>query len=485
MKDAIMVVDFGMSKIHSCLVCLTDGSLLSEDEVSYEWDVMANNRAEIHPEKLFVASEKAVRLLLDHYDSDQIDIRALAFSYFGDNFVCMDENGHALTPLIAPTDLRATAEAEEMMKTVGNETFSQMTGTIIHSDIVAPKILWVKRHEPEIFAKTKLIGSLEQYILVRLGFPPMNDPSMASTLTLANTRSGKWEPDLLSASGASEEQLGEIVDATLYVGEIACYGDTKLPHCLPVVLGAHDAVCGAIGLGLIPDGGFNGIGHLSGTYNLMCLETGRFVNTYHEFENKISGWTECGPSIGCFHLQVGDQIGPPLKWFVREFFSKEKGALGALSAMARYDGSCTVRQKHDPLFGNCCFEGLSVTHTVVDLFTAMMENNTFRLRSMMDIYEKINRKPFECVRIGAGGAVADNLNQFKADMFATRVETVKNLQASSVGVAIIAAVGIHYYPDYVQAIRNMVHVDKVYLPNPEISGIYQERFKSYVFDKEF
>ena len=154
--------------------------------------------------------------------------------------------------------------------------------------------------------------------------------------------------------------------------------------------------------------------------------------------------------------------------------------MNELSARVTYDATCTIRMTRDPRAGNGCFEGLSVNHTVVDLFTAIMEAITFHTKEMLDIYVQLMGDGFRVLRIGAGGAKADNLNQFKADLLNMTVERVANRQASSVGVAVNAAVGIGAYASHEDAMANMVRVEKSYTPNPEISARYQEKYQQYL-----
>ncbi len=480
MKTAILTLDFGMSNIHSTLIDLKDGSLITDTEETYQWDNMADARCEINLETLWGKSQSVLQALLDKYDRAAVDIAAMGFSFFGDNFACFDENRKPISLLLGPGDWRAEEDMEELRAQfhTTTEEFAEITGAPLDRDLAVSRMYWVKKHAPELYRKTKYFYSLQQYILMQIGLEPLNDFSMAARKVVLDLHTNDWSTKILDVLGTTREAMGEVVAATTIVGRIDRYGAVKLPHEMPVMIGGHDAMQGFIGLGSAPLGTPGMMFSLAGSYNLFGLQWGEFLNTTSVWKPGL--YTGCGAQKGSYHYQMGDLIRPVMEWCIAQFYSKAPGAMNELSARVTYDATCTIRMTRDPRAGNGCFEGLSVNHTVVDLFTAIMEAITFHTKEMLDIYVQLMGDGFRVLRIGAGGAKADNLNQFKADLLNMTVERVANRQASSVGVAVNAAVGIGAYASHEDAMANMVRVEKSYTPNPEISARYQEKYQQYL-----
>ena len=184
----------------------------------------------------------------------------------------------------------------------------------------------------------------------------------------------------------------------------------------------------------------------------------------------------CGPVRGSYYYQAAGAVGPVLDWFIRTF-SRE--GLNELSKKAVYDGSCHVRLQQDPMEGSGVFSGLSLTDELSDVFTGLIESFTFPMKDMLIQFENLTGRRFEAMRISAGGAKADNWVQLKANVMNIAMERVSNLQASALGAAINAAVGIGAYADYDEAIRKMVQVEKVFEPDSEMVKRYQERNEEF------
>ncbi len=478
-NDAVLVIDFGTSKLHTVFISLEDGTLIGEAERSYDWDIMAHNTAVVNPETLWQSSQQCLGQLLEKEEAKNADISAVIFSFFGDNFICMDERRKVLYPLIAGSDWRAKEDMHEIGTLIDTHEYAKITGAPLDCDLSFPRMYWIKKHKPELFARTKNLYSLQQYIMMKLGLEPYSDYSLAARMAMYDLQKNEWSGRLLDILGIQKETLGSVCEAGTVLGEIARYGDVRLPKRVPVVIGGHDAMEGFIGLGFHPKGTAGMIGNLAGSYNLVGLPL-------HEFRNTDEHWIfglmpGLGAVRGSYHFQAGDNMQPTVRWFVDTFVSRTGVGLNEISAKARYDASCNVRMTRDPLTGDGCFEGMSVETSLPDIFTALMEAHSYRLRELYEVVQKVTESRFGCMRVGAGGAKADNLNQFKADLFGVRVERMRNLQASAVGAAVIAAVGMGAYESFEDALAKMTGIDQTYEPNAENSERYAQRYA--VFQK--
>lgn len=470
-KSAIMGVDFGLSKINSTLTCIENGKILLDSEFRYKWDVQANNWMETNPEQLWEVSQRAAEEVIARCDFQEVEICAIVLSCFGETIVPVDRDGNHLYPIIGSNDIRANRESMQIKE--GVPDYSQIAGGNIAPSAAASKILWLRNNRPEIFGKTASFYSLQEYILRKMGAHPMNDYTLASRKMLYDLRRYEWSTEITRFLEIAPEQLGVAGPSAETIDELDHYGRVKLPHKVPVVIGAHDACSSALGLGIHPKNDGTLIGNNSGTWNLMNLYYNHFVDVSENAPKLTPG---CGPVRGSYYYQAAGAVGPVLDWFIRTF-SRE--GLNELSKKAVYDGSCHVRLQQDPMEGSGVFSGLSLTDELSDVFTGLIESVTFPMKDMLIQFENLTGRRFEAMRISAGGAKADNWVQLKANVMNIAMERVSNLQASALGAAINAAVGIGAYADYDEAIRKMVQVEKVFEPDSEMVKRYQERNEEF------
>lgn len=472
-KAAIMGIDFGLSKINSTLTDMREGSLLLDSESRYTWDVQANNWMETDPKQLWEVSQRVAEDVLSRYDKDTIQIKAIVLSCFGETIVPVDQDGEHLYPIMGSNDIRAQEECRRIAAAIPE--YSQITGGNVAAASASSKILWIREHKPEVFEKTKEFYSLQQYILRKMGMDPVNDYTLASRKMLFDLQKGDWSPEILGFLGVGKEQLGAVSPSSTVVGTIRRYGRAELPYPLPVVIGAHDACSSALGLGINPFNDGSLIGNNSGTWNLMNLYYKEFTDVTVNAPRLTPG---SGPVKGSCYFQAAGAVGPLFDWFVRTFCKEE--SLSAVSSRAVYDGSCRVRLLKDPMEGNGMLCGLSLDQKIEDIFAGIVESVTFPMKEMLKEFEHLANKRFSAMRISAGGAKADNWVQLKADVMNIKMERVANLQASALGAAINASVGIGAYKDYDEAISAMVRVEKVFEPNPEMVKIYEERSREFL-----
>lgn len=474
-KLATLEVDIGISTIHAVIVALDDGTLLAEQEAEYTWDVLENNRGEIDPNKIWESSQDAVAGVLYKIDLSRVHLKTLAFSCFGDCFVAVDNDGNPVYPMLEFSDLRADGLEKEINHLIKGKPYNQITGGPLAPNYVVTKIYWMKKNIPAIYEKTKYFYNIQQFILKKLGLPPFTDYSMAARKMLFDVNEHQWSVELCNILEKDPTCFGEIAPPATIVGKISKFGRVTLPYELQVVLGAHDAQCGFMGLG-VKENSEDGviIANNAGTYNLFGTLSSRSL----VFDSTLIT-PGCGPSLKSFHYQAGEMIGPTINWFVNKV---AKSNLTELFQSAHFDGTCHVRMLKDPITGSGIFGGVSVLDDVSDLFTGFIESLTFHMKEWLQAMNKafLGQEKFQCVRIGAGGAKSLPWIQLKADVMGIPFERVENLQTSSVGLAMISAVATGEYPDYDTASDNMVRVNCVIDPDQERNARYQEAYEAFL-----
>lgn len=189
----------------------------------------------------------------------------------------------------------------------------------------------------------------------------------------------------------------------------------------------------------------------------------------------------CGP-LKFSYVVLGALVsGPNLDWFIHTFFPDEGfAAINRLFDQYPLDGLNKVFMTKDINSGDGTIRGLSLTATVGDLFKCIIEGLTFPFVSTVKLMETVNGHKFESLRVGGGSAKSDKWSQLKSDIFDMKVEKVRNIEITSVGTAIIAAVGIGKYPDYQTAMNNMIGIEKTYTPDHALTVRYQERYQEFL-----
>lgn len=472
MKRAILGVDFGLSKINSTLIDVENGTLLHEAEKRYVWERQSDNYMDTNPEQLWEVSQQMVEEVLSKRDPAQVEIQAVVLSCFGETIVPVDAAGNHLYPIIGSNDIRAVEESAAVARDL--PAYNAITGGNVSPASGISKLLWIKKHRPEIFDQTKGFFSLQQYILKKMGMEPYNDYTLASRKMMLDIRQKAWSEEILRYLGITEDQLGLVEPSSHVVGETDHYGRACFGRKVAVVAGGHDACSSALGLGIPPENDGGLIGNNAGTWNLMNLYYNQFVDTTINAPKLTPG---SGPLKGSYYFQAAGAVGPLMDWFVRTFCGGR--SLNDVSGQAVYDATCTVRLTQDPMEGDGLFRGMSLTHGLTDIFTGMIESITFPLKDMLAQFESLTGRRFEAMRISAGGAKADNWVQLKANVMNITMERVENIQASAVGAAVNAAVGVGIYANYDEAIRNMVRINRVFEPQPEMVRRYQERAEEF------
>lgn len=476
--EGILAVDFGTSNVRAALVNVDNGSILGKESAKYEWMHPEEGQTEISPHEIWLASQRTVWDLLKQCGPN-IRIAGIGFSFFGDNVIPVDENGNELYNLLPAFDSRSRKEVEIFSKEIGPEKFIEITGGCLTTMCVGTKILWLRNNRRDVFDKARCFFDIQQYILKQLGLPSLNDFTMASRKMLYDVDEGVFSDLLLDVIGIDDKMLGEgVAQSSSVVGTVKAYGDVELPHEIMVALGAHDAECGLFGLGVHPKGG-TALGDNMGTFDHIGCFTDHFFNTC---SIEPSLYSYCGPDRSTFAVQGGVPTGGALlEWFASNVYQKKgKGVFDDLFGFVQFDGTGDLMML--PGFGASegCIVGLNLSDNLYSIFRSIIEGISFETKMAVDDFNKLFENRFDCLRAGGGGAKSAKWLQLKANVTGKRVEKVTNIEVSCLGAAIIASTGMRMHGDFQQAIKEMVSVDQVFLPDETIHERYSRKEDKHI-----
>ena len=397
-----------------------------------------------------------------------MSVEALAVDTQCETLILADEEGNPVRPAIVWLDNRAVEEAEIITEHFGHKKVYEITGQPeITATWPACKLLWVKRHEPEIWAKTKKVFLLEDWILYKLTGRFVSEKTLQSSTIYFDIHKAVWWQEMLDFIGVSAEMLPELYSSAKNVGEY---------DGIQVVTGAIDQIAGAIGAGVVRAGR---VSVMTGTTMVIFVpsetapeyDAKSIVPCHYNYDDKycLLSWT---PTAGM-----------ALKWFKNAFcedFSFRELDDLAEKVSAGSDGVTflpylcgSTMPKYNPA-ARGSFMGLTIEHTRGHFVRAVMESVACMLKANLD-YLGLD---VDEIRAMGGGASSPFWCQMKADMTGKRLVTLKNKETACLGSAILAAVGIGAFESVEKAAEN-IELSRVYTSQGVDYTECYERYLSY------
>lgn len=452
----------------------------------------------LYPEPLWVEQEadaywqafsRAVGAVMAAFKGDRDDIAAFSISAQGETIVPLDADGNALQNFIVWPDSRAQQEADELAERFDWRELQRVTGQA-HMIALSPgaKILWIRRHRPEVFEKAAKYLLIEDYFFYRLGGFFKAEGSLWCTSHMLDINANTWWPAMLDALGLREEQLPEVTESGTPLGTLLPDVADKLglPRSLLLVMGGLDQSCGAIGVGNVRPGIFsestgaalvtctmtNGV-VLDEAGVLPCFDTAiPDIYMIHAFGSGGIAYKWLRDAL-CQPEYEAEKAGGPSAYAVMDLQAEgiPAGSEG-LIVLPHFNGSGPPDSNQ---YAKCVLWGLGLHHTKGHIIKAFMEGIAVNIDRMLTATEKLLGLEIEEIRSVGGGAKSPLWCQIKADVTGKPVVTMKKTQISACrGAMILAGVGAGIFPSVADAAERFVEVEKRYLPNPANRQAYDE-----------
>ena len=397
--------------------------------------------------------------------------------------VVLDHDGNVLRPAILWNDQRCGAECDEIRARVGQERLVQITGNDALTGFTAPKILWLERHEPEVYKRIRHILLPKDYIRYKLTGAFAMDKADGSGTMLFDIRKRTWAPEVLNALNIDAEWLPPTFEGHETTSEVsaAAAESTGLRKGTPVVAGGGDQSAQAIGTGVVRPGtmavtlGTSGV-VFAATESPLIDPRGRL----HAFCHAVAGrWHLMGVMLSAAgSLQwYRDRLAcdKDFKDLVDEASQVPAGSEG-LIFLPYLSGERTPHA--DPL-ARGAWIGLTSRHTQAHLTRAILEGVAFGLKDIYCLMREAGLGPIGQIRVSGGGAKSSLWRQILADILEAELVTVNTSEGAAYGAALLAGVGARIWSNVDAACTQTIVINDRVCPNPVNAKRYQSIYEQY------
>lgn len=487
----LMGLDIGTTALKAA-VFDTAGRLLAVSAQEYSLLTPQVNYVEESGEVYWNAFRDAVADIKEQYSISEEDEIALAISAQGETLFFMDRDGNLLRNAIVWMDNRALEEAQFLKEKFGDEKCFEITGQVSFEPCwPASKILWVKRHEPEIFRKTDKFLLIEDYFIYRMTGKFATEGSLVCSSTYWDIIHKCYWQEMLDTMGIRESQLAPVYESGEKIGGILpeAAKDLGLPRRVTVCTGALDQAAGAIGAGNCREGMFS---ETIGAALAICAPVSHPV---FDPNRRMPLHYFAVPDTYMIHTFTNG--GMTLRWFRDKFCpveiqAQELGIDDAYNLISREAAAIPVGSDGlimlPHLSGSNAPDvnakakgvwfGFTLQHTRAHFMRSVMESLGYIVKRNIDAMADMGIEVKEIRSLG-GGSKSDVWNQIKADICQVPLETVTSVEAASLGAAILAGKAVGIFESLNDAVDSMVAVKKRTEPNPENKAAYEAGYKMY------
>lgn len=433
--------------------------------------------SEQNPEDWLAQTLEGIKELTSGCEKDQV--AGIGFGGQMHGLVALDQEDRVIRPAILWNDGRTGEETDYLNQVIGKERLSGCTANIAFAGFTAPKILWMKKHEPENFARICRIMLPKDYIAYKLSGSFCTDVSDASGMLLLDVKNRCWSKEMLEICGIREEQLPKLYESSQAVGTLRpeLAAELGLPETVKIIAGAGDNAAAAVGTGTVGEGMCN----ISlGTSGTIFISSREFRvddnNALHAFAH----------ADGHYHL-MGCMLSAAScnKWWSEEIlktadFAGEQADIEKLGENRVFYLPYLMgeRSPHNNPDARAMFIGMSMDTTRADMTQAVLEGVAFGLRDSLEVAKSLGIK-LERTKICGGGAKSPLWKRIIANVMNLKVDVIESEEGPALGGAMLAAVGCGAYPSVEAIARKLVKVVETIEPEPELAAKYEERYQEF------
>ena len=469
-------VDLGTSAV-KLLLMDAEGKIHKIASREYPLEFPHPGWSQQDPLQWFTQTMDGLEELLRECDKSQV--AGISFGGQMHGLVTLDENDQVIRPAILWNDGRTTEETAYLNQVIGKEKLSAYTANIAFAGFTAPKILWMQKNEPELWARVKKIMLPKDYLAFRLSGSFCTDYSDASGMLLLDVKNRRWSKEMMEICNLTEDMLPTLYESYEVVGNILpeIAAQLQIPETVKIIAGAGDNAAAAVGTGTVGEGRCN----LSlGTSGTIFISSEKFGvdqnNALHSFDHADGGYHLMGCMLSAASCN---------KWWMDEIlktkdYSSEQKGINKLGENTVFYLPYLMgeRSPHNNPAARAMFIGMSMDTTREDMTQAVLEGVAFGLRDSLEVARSLGIK-IERSKICGGGAKSPLWRTIIAAVMNLKLDIIESEEGPGYGGAILAAVGCGEYPDVETATNKLVKVVETIEPDPELVAKYEARYQEF------
>ncbi len=471
-------VDLGTSAVK---LLLMDGAGKILNIVSREYPISFPRPgwSEQDPADWLRETVAGIRELVDGFDKTQVAGIGVGGQMHG--LVALDKDDRVLRPAILWNDGRTEDEVAYLNGAVGKEKLSRYTANIAFAGFTAPKLLWMRAHEPELFGKIEKIMLPKDYINYMLTGVHCTDASDASGMLLFDVEDRRWSPEMMEICGVREDQLARVFESYETVGTLrpVMARELGLPAGVKVCAGAGDNAAAAVGTGTVGQGACN----ISlGTSGTIFISSERFGvdphNALHAFAHADGNYHLVGcmlSAASCNKWWMDDIVGTADYAGEQSSITDEKLGANRVFFLPYLMGE---RSPINDVQARGCFVGLSMDTSRSDMTQAVLEGVAFGIRDCLEVARSLG-VDVKRSRICGGGAKSPLWRKIIANVCGLTLETIESEEGPGYGGAMLAAVACGEFSSVAEAAARLVKVTGAVEPDPAIAARYEAQYQKY------
>ncbi len=488
MKQYVLAHDLGTTGNKATLYG-PEGDLLSSAFYGYDTEYGGPNWAEQDPEHWWRAVCDSTHALLRRARVRSSEIAVVTFSGQMMGCVPLDEHARPLRNAIIWADQRSLEQERWLAERIAPADVYRITGHRLSASYSLCKILWIRDHQPDVYAATHKFVHAKDAIVARLTGNFVTEPTDASGMNLYDLEAGTWSVSIIAAAQLDVDKLPDLRRSIDVVGTVlpAVADEVGVAAGTPVVIGGGDGMCAAAGAGVVREGAaYNYVG--ASSWIALATPKPIFDPEYRTFT-----WAHLVPGLfsPCGTMQMA---GGSYQWARDQLCLPEQQAAQALG-ISPYDlMNLSAEQSpagaHGLLFfpyligersprwnprARGGFVGLTVRHTRADMVRAVLEGITMNLRVILDAFTAQGAQ-IDAMRVIGGGARGRLWNRIMADVYGIPVHRLAVLQeATSMGAALAGGIGVGLYPDFSMS-ETMNQIAETVQPDPANQAVYARTY---------
>ena len=458
-------LDVGTSGVKAVAVSPT-GEVLARAEEEYPLSTPAPGWSEQDPEDWWRASEAALAAV------GAESAAGIGLSGQMHGLVALDGESEVIRPAILWNDQRTSAECEEIERRIGVERLIRLTGNRALTGFTAPKLLWLREHEPDAYARIRHVLLPKDYVRLRLTGEHATDVADASGTLLFDVAKRRWSGDVLDALEIPAEWLPEALESPEVSG--------RTPNGTPVAAGAGDQAAGALGVGV------DGPGPLSVVLGTSGVVFAALPAYEPEPEARLHVFCHAVP--GTWHaMGVMLSAAGSLRWFkdafapgtpYDELVAEAEGVAPGAEGVLFLPYLSGERTPHADPYARAAFTGLGLEHGRPALVRAVLEGVAYGLRDSLELLKDLGVRA-ETGRASGGGARSHLWLRIVASVLGLPLELTAVEEGAAFGAALLGGVAAGAFSDVHEAVEACVRPRERIEPDEGWQRAYEAGYPRY------